>query len=54
MERNCNKYEKFDWFSGAWKGLINENNFKNYVAFSNNAYESINYLINNYIQSNIK
>ena len=41
-------------FNGSRKNLINENNFREYVAFSNNSSESINHLINSYIQCNTK
>ena len=46
-------YGKFN-FKGSRKHLINDDNFKEYIAFSNNTCESINHLINSYIQTNVK
>ena len=64
LSENENINTKFDteiWFyygkcnfKGSRKYLINDDKFHEYVAFSNNACESINHLINSYIQTNIK
>ena len=46
-------YGKFK-FNGSRKYLINDDKFHEYVAFSNNACESVNHLINSFIQTNVK